>query len=620
MAGQVMDMTKIAQDHQARTDRVIQACAAPMAMSQHYSDEAMIKCLVAACYELAAIWREEATAAMEANRKGCKTQADQLRESAARISAFAVAAHKYGLPEGPLSEVDPETVVVTDAAVRAVSNGAKMAAGEVSNATVMFIHADGPVEESLAEAAESIIKRVRENTPNELAKAFTISESPAGPIETNSAGQEGVPMAWTSPADDPFSSPFPQPVIQAINEPIEASPARCDCGSGVWHDRSEICAPEVGDKQQVAGIDFTKIGKLPEPWSTKFAKEGEPFPSKLNTPDVSAFLKGETNTLPAEWTRGRSPDVILQDDPFSVAEEKTWSQRMAAKMPELEVFQIGAAPKLPSPGHTSVSQANRAGGCGMSWWLKYRMGAPELPSWAMIGGSALHGCIEQIERDFAAGVVPTGDIKVLWFERFGAEIKSKLDSSPFPIETWHASRQGKEDRAWWDADGPEMVHRYLEWRAAFVAQGWSLLRTSDGTPVIEFEINYHGTKGFIDSAWVRGNDVMIIDPKSGSSKQADYFQLTTYAIALLNLGLLKAGGKVLGAFWDARSGQLSKIADLTQRHTIAEVTMRLEAPKRMDAAGLYMPNVNGGYGGCGSCSLKRSCPVGSRIGIGEVDG
>lgn len=294
-----------------------------------------------------------------------------------------------------------------------------------------------------------------------------------------------------------------------------------------------------------------------------------------------------------------------------------------AALPAVDVIELDAVPTLPSPTHTSVSQANMVSECALKWKLAKRHGAPERPGWALVGGKAFHACIEAIE---STGW--DGNVARLWQERFTSAIFETSNENPlFPIDTWHASNKGKEDRAWWDADGPEMVHHYLAWRAKWVADGWELLKTAAGAPVVELEflafLGGSPVKGFIDSGWYHKgrNMIAIVDWKSGTSKPADYFQQATYRHALEPLlGWARPQGLVqwLGAFWDARSGELGPLVDLDVRHPKAEVEMRLSMPRRIDAAGLYMPNVNTGYGGCGSCSLKRSCPVGSRIGTGEV--
>lgn len=465
MAGAVMDPEKIKHDHQMRTERIMRAAEFAVELG----------CLVQLCYELAAIWREEAMAVMEANKKGCKTQAEGLREAAARISAFAVAAHKHGLPDSPEA------------------------------------HQPQPdLPPPLPQEKESTLD----------------SEAP----ET---------VAASSPGDDPFAGPN----MDLVNQFLPLPP----------------------------GYEF------------KFEPGEDPFAVGNVTP---------------KWAKDPDVPVFQLDD-----DQRDW---------------------LPSPGHKSPSQAETAAGCGMKWWLRYRRGAPERPSWASIGGSALHACIEDVLKSRAGyathpqrSATSVQDHFLAHLDR-GARISEAI--SPFPMETWHASRGGKENQEWWEHDGPEMLHRWFEWWDKFTADGWELLYMPSGQPVVELEIaNQNGVKMVIDSAWIHRErkTVAIIDWKSGSAKPADFFQPTTYALALMEENALIGIDHILGAFWDARSGELGPMVNLKERHTIAEVKMRLDAPRKMDFVNLYMPNVNSGYGGCGSCGYRLSCPVGSRRGTGE---
>jgi hypothetical protein len=298
---------------------------------------------------------------------------------------------------------------------------------------------------------------------------------------------------------------------------------------------------------------------------------------------------------------------------------------LAPALPDVPVMGLGDDPAtwLPVPDHASVSQVQLMGDCAMRYWLRYRRGAPERPSWATVGGSALHTCIETIEM---SDMDWTNDIPQLWRARFAAAISETQTANPlFPVETWHASNRGKEDRAWWDADGPEMVHRYLEWRAKWVAEGWELIRTQEG-PLVEREfLTFLGgvpVKGFIDQAWYHPQRqiVAIIDAKSGASAQTDYFQPAVYAATLMR-GLVASIPSEIrawtGAYWDARKGELGPLVNLAERHPLAELEYRFMAWRATNQTSVYMPNTNSAYGGCNSCSLKRSCPVGSRIGKGE---
>lgn len=502
MASSAMDPETIKNDHQARTERVLAA---------HYREvnaparELVLQGIIQGCYELALIWREEATAAMDANKKGCKTQAEGLREAAARISAFAVAAHKHG-SQGSWLDTSP----------------------------------------------------------------------PAEPSSTLDTGKpETVAVSIPGKLED-----------------IEIGPPSGDAAAAI----AELLStdPLIASKPY-----FRAMAELPEV-------------------KVSPDTLGETAVDPFA-VHMAALEKFIKDDPFAVGRAK-WKQD-----PQVPVFALDDDPAtwLASPDHTSPSQADTAAGCGMKWWLAKRRGAPARPSWANVGGTALHHCIEDIllkRVAYAAQPEVSAEAVREHFMHHLIHTAMEAEDSPYPRDTWHASRGGKEDEAWWAQDGPEMLHRWLEWRGKWLAEGWELLYLQDGRPVVELEITTsRGVKMIIDSAWIHRarNTVAIVDWKSGSIKPADYFQVFTNALGLSELGMLQVTAHVFGAYWSARSGELGPLTDLLKRHTVAEVEMRLDAPRKMDAIGLYMPNVNGGYGGCGSCAYRLSCPVGSRAGLGE---
>lgn len=364
---------------------------------------------------------------------------------------------------------------------------------------------------------------------------------------------------------------------------------------------------QVTEKRAALAIDPGQVKVLKQAKVIDVSLPDEIYMRSGTPHDLSA--PGDVPTIAVNWTIG------VPDAP------PAWTMQPPATVYNLDDDQ---STWLPSPDHTSVSQANLAAECPMKWWLSKRRGASERPSWALVGGKALHSCIEWIETNPWSAEAPP--VHTLWSRFFSEAIHQTQTENPdWPIETWHASNKGKEGPDFWNLDGPEMVHRFIAWSAQWRADGWELLKTADGRPVVELEfltwIGGGPVKGFIDSAWYHPgkNAIVIIDWKSGSTKPADHFQQATYRHALEPLlGAWQVPPIWAGAFWDARTGQLGAPVDLDVRHPRAEVELRLSGPRRIDAAGLYMPNVNTGYGGCNSCSLKRSCPVGSRIGKGEI--
>jgi hypothetical protein len=74
--------------------------------------------------------------------------------------------------------------------------------------------------------------------------------------------------------------------------------------------------------------------------------------------------------------------------------------------------------------------------------------------------------------------------------------------------------------------------------------------------------------------------------------------------------------RVMGRYYDARKGEPTRAVNVHPTVVAAEVEYRVQsgASDRANwhATGVFPINTNGSFGGCGSCSIKRACPVGSK--------
>lgn len=607
-------LDKAKEQHQARSERVVNALMAAGGGDTGAATGHLIDALT----ELAAIWREEATAWMTPDdkgqlRRGAKSTAESLRDCATRLMGFVEGLKKHGLPgaelpkalaspftstpvsgatgatEGTLTAVlDPRGSYVTPEDGKGLMQRDLQAVHD-GQMTVEQFRAKWPETVPTDQMVEFLKNRKGDADPKVSTDSPLPTKLPATPISASVANGSTAATAQTvRPSDDPAG----------------------DFLRDLGRNQSVLIRPEGIFMNSGGALDTSQWRGIDRP----VVISGTPVGTLVRDPGDPSTWTVSTAPPPPAWTQLPAVEVkSLSDDPSA------W--------------------ELPSPDHTSPSQANLAGKCGLRWWLRYRRGAQERPGWSAVGGTAVHACIEAIElveaADTGEGYFPRTDrtnanIRQLWTEQFGRAIAATQKENPdYPIETWSAAKSGKEDRTWWDLDGPEMVHRYLAWRANWTAQGWEIAHAKDGRPAVEIE-SLSTIKGVpkpvklvIDQVWFhrQSGQLAIVDIKSGSTAQPDYFQLATYALALT--GVLAdeyvpyVGTAPKGAFWDARSGQLGPLVRLIERHPDEEVAMRLAAPARMDAAGLYIANVEGGYGGCNSCPLKRACPVGSRAGKGE---
>lgn len=162
----------------------------------------------------------------------------------------------------------------------------------------------------------------------------------------------------------------------------------------------------------------------------------------------------------------------------------------------------------------------------------------------------------------------------------------------------------KEDKSWWMAEGPNMVHAYYNWRLSNPnLQVWT---APNGVPAIELEVNVmlpDGTmlKSFIDRVFedVNTGEQIIVDLKTGKPP-ATALQLGVYRLALQQTFDLAPR---YGAYWMGRQGGLDQVHDLSQ-FPPATVASWMQQVADMIRAGYFVPHVSQR---CGFCSVKSHC-------------
>jgi hypothetical protein len=256
----------------------------------------------------------------------------------------------------------------------------------------------------------------------------------------------------------------------------------------------------------------------------------------------------------------------------------------------------------------SHSQLNGATGCGERYRLERLIEVPQTPSWALIGGSTVHEVTESIDlRDHGVDV-PELDFRD-HFETLTAqrEEESGMDRSEFRA-SGRASREwpNKENAEWWLANGPAMVRRWVVFTQNTPWLLW--LSPPDARPGIEinFALELEGlnilVRGGIDRVVVDPTTgrLIVVDIKTGASKQSSLRQLGTYKVALeQRFGVDVAGG----TFWDARSGVADPVRSLDQ-FTLERLRWQYETLAQVRRQGLFLPNPGPM---CNACSVRSHC-------------
>lgn len=256
------------------------------------------------------------------------------------------------------------------------------------------------------------------------------------------------------------------------------------------------------------------------------------------------------------------------------------------------------------PKHLSYSQVTTMLHCGEQWRLQRGLGLPENPSWAAVGGTAVHEGTEVID---AADLQPDNvrDIFNACFDRaIEAELKryeGKFTKADFRA-SGRASKQwpDKEDEKWWRANGPAFVGAWGVWRRN---SPMDLARDSDGKPYVELEITIElaglPAKVIIDRVMTSAQGLVIVDIKSGANMPKYPMQLGVYARALETIGLRAKWGQ----FWDARQGVSGTSYDLDE-WTKQRLDYTFGGVRKMQEQQIFIPNPSNM---CSACGVRRYC-------------
>jgi hypothetical protein len=256
--------------------------------------------------------------------------------------------------------------------------------------------------------------------------------------------------------------------------------------------------------------------------------------------------------------------------------------------------------------HWSWSQLEETEDCGLKYRLQRVERLPQVPQWALIGGSTFHACVEALERNAPATVLP--ELNELWDTTFHGFILETAKSTALPMDQWRASSKGAEGYTWWREAGVDMLKRYVDWRGTLAMSDRLVI---NGEPVIEYEttLDVAGVqvKMVIDAAYRQPDGtILVVDYKTGKST-GDSAQLGLYAHAIVQaLGAQYQTERIYGFFYNARTGTPSEVVDLLTRHPFSEYVYRFHTAEAARQAALYRPRKSSF---CGGCAVRYVCPA-----------
>lgn len=267
------------------------------------------------------------------------------------------------------------------------------------------------------------------------------------------------------------------------------------------------------------------------------------------------------------------------------------------------------------PDHLSRSQLDTYSDCGRKWLLQRGMKVPQVPAFALVGGSAVHAVTELYDRALMEGEdMDDAHLRESFALDLEARIREEEDLYAVPRSQFRASGRAskdwpdKETEAWWKVKGPEMVLSWKSWRRVCP---WELApvanpETGEFIDPIEyaFKLDYDGTEvwGAIDRVFQYQDQLIIVDLKTGSYTPKKPDQLGDYASAVEDaIGIRPHWGY----FWMSRSGGTTDAFDLhNPRLHKGEMAKQYGMMRRGVEAGVFLANVGNL---CGSCSVRDFC-------------
>lgn len=248
----------------------------------------------------------------------------------------------------------------------------------------------------------------------------------------------------------------------------------------------------------------------------------------------------------------------------------------------------------------SHSRGRVIGECGHRYYLKYRAGVPEQPSWALVGGRAFHSWAQDFELHKLGGDLPHS-----WAWYLGTAAEAEMESSgvstgDFRVTGKLKSRPDGEDFGYWLHElGPKLIELYqgFDWGEWKISTG---LPDTDGKPVwpgIEYPLLLDNWHGYVDQ--IREDklgNLLAVDLKTGK-RMYKTTQLEEYGAAGKKLGLRI----VYGGYYNARKGEFSH---KPLRWTTEQFDQYVEDRHILATSGLYLPNV-GDH--CGWCPVRDHC-------------
>lgn len=240
--------------------------------------------------------------------------------------------------------------------------------------------------------------------------------------------------------------------------------------------------------------------------------------------------------------------------------------------------------------------------CGERYRLEKVVGVHQKQAWYLLGGSAVHEATELLDK----GDIESPD------EAWATAWAKQLATVENPADVRAGGRASKawpekENKDWWEENGPLMVRNYHAYMRQLLGNGWQIAGVET-----KFELILDGDvllRGFIDRVMINPNgEAEVHDIKTGTRAPAWTLQLGAYS-----LGAQQAFGfkPTLGRYYMARQGETTPPASLLH-YTPELLSDWFGKARKAIEAEVFVPHVTAM---CTSCSVRDYCAA---VGGSEV--
>jgi len=195
----------------------------------------------------------------------------------------------------------------------------------------------------------------------------------------------------------------------------------------------------------------------------------------------------------------------------------------------------------------------------------------------------------------------------IWEESFIEQIAEVEERSGTNPTDWRRggreskANPNKEDKVWWDVNGKKMFFDFIN---AWQESGFDVWVSPEGVPGIEIGFNNSfgdvPIRAFADAVVTVGNEVAVVDFKTGSYMPDSSLQLGIYASLMeMQFGIRPS----MGFYYSARKAEFIQSPGL-ERWTIPVLTEMFVQFERGIEHEIFLPNIGMS---CGTCGVKDYC-------------